>query len=162
MKRIHKIIFLFSIISFTNSSIVFGQNDNIKTNNFYLELGGNNYYYSINYEKIIFLSFSPRIGGSIVPHGESSHTYGNYISIKINLLLMLNYSFYLSTNHAIEVGVGYADLLNRERIYLTFTLGYRYIPQNSKMVYKLSFTPIFNKSIVHNQLWAGFGIGFNY
>jgi hypothetical protein len=94
-----------------------GQNDNIKSNSLYLELGGNNYYYSLNYEKIVFLNFSPRIGGSIVPHGESSHTYGNSISIKINLILMMDYSFYLSNNHAIEVGFGYANILDRDGIY---------------------------------------------
>ncbi|MFZ5946810.1 MAG: hypothetical protein ACOYU5_02450 [Stygiobacter sp.] len=162
MKRVHIIIILFSITLFTNSSIVFGQNDNIKKNNFYLELGGNNYYYSINYEKIMFLNFSPRIGASIIPQSESSHSYGSSISIKINLLLMLDYSFYLLTNHAIEVGFGYADILDRESIYPTLTLGYKYIPKESKMFYKISFTPIFNKSIVNNQLWAGFSIGFNY
>lgn len=142
--------------------MVSGQENNIKTNSLYLEIAGNNYYYSINYEKILFQNFSPRIGVSIVPHGESSHTYGNSISIKINLLIMIDYSLYLFNNHAIEFGVGYADILDSDRIYATFTLGYKYIPENSKMLYKISFTPIFNKSVVRNQLWAGLSIGFNY
>ncbi|MBS3944841.1 MAG: hypothetical protein KGZ42_05040, partial [Melioribacter sp.] len=76
-----------SILLLIDLSVVSGQENNIKTNSIYLEIAGNNYYYSINYEKIIFQNFSPRIGFSIVPHGESSHTYSNSISIKINLLM---------------------------------------------------------------------------
>jgi len=151
-----------SILLLIDLSVVSGQENNIKTNSIYLEIAGNNYYYSINYEKIIFQNFSPRIGFSIVPHGESSHTYSNSISIKINLLMMIDYSFYLFNNHAIEFGIGYADILDRDRIYATLTIGYKFIPENSKMIYKISFTPIFNKSIVRNQLWAGLSIGFNY
>lgn len=154
MKYLNMIIISSFILLYLDSSLVCGQQNNIKSNFLYIELGGNNYYYSINYEKIVFQHFSPRIGASVVPHGESSHTYGNSITIKINLLIMIDYSFYLSTNNAVEFGFGYADILDRDRIYSTLTLGYKYIPENSKMVYKISFTPIFNKSIVRNQLWA--------
>ena len=133
-----------------------------KTNSLYLEIGGNNYFYSINYEKLLFNCISPRIGVAILPWGESSHTYGNTTSVKINLLAMINYSLFLSETSVIVIGYGYGSLLIDDYVSSTLSIGFKYIPVNGKMIYKLSFTPLFNNKFVDKSLWAGFGIGFNY
>lgn len=151
-----------SVIFILWSFIVNDQQNSIKKNAVYLELGGNNYYYSINYERYLFFNISPRVGASIVPAGESSNTFGTYLTVNFNLLFMINYSVHLSENHIAELGYGYADILNHERIYSTISVGYKFIPNNSRMILKASFTPIFNKDVVKNQMWFGLGVGFNY
>ena len=161
MKNIVQLILIIIFYCFS-SSVVKAQQDSTKKNTLYLELGGNNYYYSINYERDLFFNFSPRFGASIVPKGESSHTYGTYLTVNFNVLFMINYSFHLSQNHMVECGFGYADILDRERVHATLSLDYKFIPNNSKMVFKASLTPIFNKDVVKDQIWFGFGIGFIY
>ena len=133
-----------------------------RTNSLYLEIGGNNYFYSINYEKLLFNCVSPRVGVALFPLGESSHTYGNTISLKITLLAMINYSLFLSKTSSIELGYGYGNLLFEDYMSATISIGFKYIPTNGKMIYKLSFTPLLNNKTIHNSFWAGFGIGFNY
>jgi hypothetical protein len=155
-----KIIFVIIILCLC-SSIAKCQQDSTKKNTVYLELGGNNYYYSFNYEKNLLFNFCPRIGAAIVPYGETTNLYGTTHSIKIYMLIMLNYSLRLSKNHFIEAGYGYFNILSREYVYPTLSLSYKFIPNNSKIVLKASFTPIFD-NVVYHQRWFGLGIGFVY
>lgn len=149
----------FSILLFHNMN---AQVKRERINSLYLEIGGNNYFYSVNYEKLLFNCISPRIGAAILPWDESSHSYGRTIGIKINVLVMINYSLFLSEDSVIEIGYGYGSILIDDYASSTLSIGFKYIPANGKMIYKLSFTPLFNNKSVNKSLWAGFGIGFNY
>lgn len=137
----------------------FCQEQQPKSNTVYLEIGGNNVFYSINYEKELLSNLSPRIGISIMPISEYSNA-GKQSNSKLFISLMANYFIDLNTNNKIEIGVGASYGL--ETFFPAISFGYRYSPNNGGFVFKLAFTPLLNREIFDVFPWFGIGLGIRY
>jgi len=125
-------------------------------NNLYLEIGGNNVFYSLNYEKEIFRYFNFRVGASIMPISEYSNS-GKHNNSKLFLTSMANYFIKISGNHNIELGAGVSYGL--QTIFPSIAIGYRYIPPQEGILFKLTFTPLLDKEVFDIFPWFGIGIG---
>jgi len=147
------------------SCLVFGQDEKpenehtIRKNSIYLELGGNAFYYSVNYERIILTTnvvhLSLRAG-----YGTSIEYFGEYsiIPMELNLLFGKKFNFF-------EIGYGqtlamenssYADEPDRM---ITFRLGYRHISGQGLMV-RAGIVPILNE--YDKIIRVGLGIGYAF
>lgn len=130
-----------------------------KSNTVYLEIGGNNVFYSLNYEKEVLQNFSPRIGISIMPISEYSNS-GKNSNSKLFITLMSNYFIGINNNNKIELGGGISYGL--ETFFPAVSIGYRSSPSEGGFVFKITFTPLLNKEIFSVFPWFGIGIGFRY
>ncbi len=150
-------IFIVFLVFFES---LLGQNiDNVKKNTVYLEIGGNNVFYSINYERMISKSISPRIGVSIMPITEYSNS-GKHSNSKLFLTLMSNYFFDINDNNKIELGIGISYGLST--LFPATSIGYRFCPLDGGLVFKIAFTPLLDKEIFDIFPWFGIGIGYKY
>jgi hypothetical protein len=100
-------------------------------NNAFVELGGNAFFGSLNYERLITEYCSIRVG--------------------INPLLLLgtlSASLFMGDEYIIEMGAGIAHTIipvsgaRNSRAYSAI-LGYRYQPKNSGFLFRITFTPLF-------------------
>ena len=149
-------IFFFLIIFV---SINFCQSLNKKSNTLYLEIGGNNVFYSVNYEKEIIKNLNTRIGISIMPITEYSNS-GKHSNSKLFVTLMPNYFINIKGNHFVELGGGISYGL--ETFFPAITVGYRYMPNVNGILFKLSFTPLLDKEIFDVFPWFGLGVGIKF
>lgn len=147
----------FILIIFSPSYLC--QNINSTPNTVYLEVGGNNVFYSLNYEKELIKNFSPRLGFSIMPITEYSNS-GKHANSKLFVTFMSNYFVNIKNNHSIELGGGVSYGL--ETLFPAIAIGYRYSPYEGGIIFKLTFTPLLNKEIFDVFPWFGIGIGIRF
>lgn len=149
-------IFFLSIIFV---SMNFCQSINKKSNTLYLEIGGNNVFYSINYEKELIKNLSARIGISIIPITEYSNS-GKHNNSNLFVTLMPTYFINIKGNHFLELGGGISYGL--ETFFPAIAIGYRYIPDVDGIIFKLTFTPLLDKDIFDVFPWFGLGVGIKF
>jgi len=151
------VIIAFSLIC---SSIILGQDKENKSNSLYLELGGNCILYSFNYEKEVLDNFSPRVGFSIFSLQKVSNS-GPATGTRLLATFMLNYFIVLNRNNKIELGAGLTNIFSVDK-YLAIAIGYRYAPFDGGVIFKLTYTPIFESKLFDNHAWFGVGIGIRF
>lgn len=150
------------------SCLVLGQGDassskpSIRKNAFYLELGGNGFYYSVNYDRIFSISkiahLSLRAGFAASP--EFGSGYNSYVvPLEANLLLGKGNDFF-------ELGVGksiVSERSNNSENINTFRLGYRYISDKGLMV-RIGIVPfilpLFGNDVL--VIWGGVSFGYAF
>tara|TARA_B100000809_G_C15139196_1_gene532173 strand:- start:5749 stop:6237 length:489 start_codon:yes stop_codon:yes gene_type:complete len=159
---------LLSSILICVSCVLLGQGDasdlkpSIRKNAFYLELGGNGFYYSVNYDRIFSISkiahLSLRAGFAASP--EFGSGYNSYVvPLEANLLLGKENDFF-------ELGVGksiISERSNNSENISTFRLGYRYISDKGLMI-RIGIVPfilpLFGNDVV--VIWGGLSVGFSF
>lgn len=127
-KTLKVIILAFLIITPASRS----QNINRTTNVLYFELGGNNIFYSLNYEKEVTKNLNLRFGVSIIPITELTNA-GIHSNSKFFGTMMSNYLVHISKNNYLELGGGLSYGL--ETLFPAITLGYRYSPDNGGFIW---------------------------
>lgn len=130
-----------------------------ESNTIYLELGGNNIIYSINYEKEIYNNIAPRIGFSIIPHPAITKS-GKVSNVNVFATAMANYFVDLDNNNKIELGAGFSYGLGN--IFSAITIGYRHVPDHDGIIYKIAFTPLVDQSLFDVFVWFGIGVGYRF
>jgi hypothetical protein len=114
-----KSILIFSVLTF--SMLTFAQSDNSSPrfdgkskNTIYAELLGNNLYYSLNFDRILWqkehMFFSARIGASFVPAKRNHYSIG--IPLEGNFL-------FGKTKHYLELGLGTQYMFASDYYFLT-------------------------------------------
>lgn len=135
------------------------QNGASKLNTMYLEIGGNNVFYSLNYEREVLNNLSPRLGISIMPITEYSNS-GKHANSKLFVTFMSNYFLTIKNSHKIELGGGLSYGL--ETFFPAFSIGYRYNPNDGGFIFKITFTPLLDKEIFDVFPWFGVGVGIRF
>ena len=135
------------------------QNIDRATNVLYLELGGNNIFYSLNYEKEVINNLNLRVGLSIMPITEFTNS-GKRSNSNFIGSIMSNYFIQIKNDNYLELGGGLSYGL--ETLFPAVTFGYRYNPDNRGIIWKLSFTPLLNKEIFSIIPWFGISVGFKF
>ncbi len=163
-----KFLLFFYLITLSN---FFAQektkNNTDADNNVYLEILGNGFFYSLNYEKFFSRNFSVRAGIMVFP---ASGTSDEGHTLDVTLLLspiMGNYLFNFG-NHNIEVGFGpdviyasgntdIAGDFSGFALAWTARIGYLYFPTDGGFNFRLAYTPILSENFTHS-----FGLGIGY
>lgn len=128
------------------------------SNSVYLEVFGNGGFYSLNYERLIINFAGVRAGFSYIYLGD----IGQYISFPLMINGLLG-----SKHHKLEIGAG-VTIMNEAspssfkswdtQYFKTASIGYRF--QKRNVVYKISFTPLFNnKELIPI---GGFAFGYRF
>jgi hypothetical protein len=122
-------------------------------NTVFVELGGNGFFYSINYERSIIQNLFLRIGFSYVPlSGENRFT-------TIPLILNCNIG---EESHRFEVGLGITGFIaDSVRPVFTGRLGYSYQPLEGGFNFKIAYTPFFSR-LIFAPIWSGISIGWGF
>jgi hypothetical protein len=140
----------------------------------YLELGGNAFGYSLNYERIVYqqnmLQVGARIGVSLVPE----NTFFGIASYPIVPLEMI--ALFGKRTHHLETGIGVTPYVGyqyyvgaigvdflKEKLEaaVTFRLGYRYQKPNGGFMARVGIMP-FLSSDGYLLPWAGISIGKSF
>jgi len=178
-------IFIFLAITFFltfSSNDAIAQSSRSAHNSIYVELLGNSYYYSLNYDRMITEYLSLRIGIMAISHDVmkiNKSISGEVWDEMYHYPLMINY---LSPgNHKFELGIGvqffkhivdedwyehllrysYGPLDQPQQVfsfYSTATIGYRYQPKDGGLIFRIGFTPIFGEDIGFKP-WGGLSLG---
>lgn len=150
---------------------------NLARNSIYLELLGNGFLYSINYERAFNRFLHARIGfmsGQLASKVICSQIYceQNEEDLPNIIPLMLNY-IYGHGKHKFEVGMGLAfttstrgefdlddaGLINNDtKLVGVATIGYRIQPESKGALFRAGFTPFFGNEGV--QPWGGLTVGY--
>ena len=160
-----------------NSLVAQNYSESFKRNTFFIEVGGNSPFYSLNYDRIIVKKINWKLAARI----GAMYLYdnGNYLeSIRNkNFSMPLELSFLKGkNNHNLEIGIG-ATPFFKEYVETTrdnfFSLGsfgrigYRYQKTNGGIFFKAGFTPLirFKKDVdsinpKYVSPWAGLAIGY--
>lgn len=149
------IICLLLFILVANAS-AFSQDDGLRRNCTYLELGGNAFIYSFNYERLIGSNANVRIGFSGFPGGNH-----------IVYLLPVTFSKMIGKNqNMFEFGAGLTvdyesglRIENKFDYFWTFIIGYRYRSTRGHISYRLAITP----QVIDGTffpVWPSIAIGF--
>lgn len=136
-------------------------------NNWYVEIGGAAFLYSLNYERILYkstkLGWVGRVGFS---YGFSSGKFLNKIDLKENTVLSpFTTSILLGSRERkekLEIGGGFTLInsgINEQEIVPTAVLGFRVIETN-KVCFRISYTPFYRNNKMES--WFGVSIGRNF
>lgn len=165
---------LFSIQTAVYSQVLFEPKEEKKeralpVHSLYLDIFGNAYSYSLNYDFINQHNLGFRFG--IAPYfdfaisEEEVRNKNDRFSQSFLLIGMGNY--YIGTGlHRLETGLGMVFSVNDRNIRpglpsypaLTGTIGYRIIPYEENITLRLAFTPILSGDKLYPHI--GFSIGF--
>ena len=119
----------------------------IKRNNIYVELGGSSYFYSVNYDYVVFKSRLSKItfGGGLAyfPIFGSNFNYS------------LNNNFMIGKTHNLELGLGILKLIG-EGYGIPCRIGYRYQPKSKGVLVRLACTPLLGDDMKHFGLSLGY------
>lgn len=139
----------------------------LRSNNWYVELGGTALFYSVNYEKFLFrtkqeqLIWSARIGFGYNP---IEYRFMNALSLDKNTFMVPFSSSILigPGKDKLELGAGFSmltkDLSDRE-IAPSLIAGIRVIEVN-RVTFRVNYIPVFrNEQFLH---WIGVSLGLNY
>jgi hypothetical protein len=136
-------------------------------NNWYVELGGAAFLYSLNYEKILYKSTSLGWVGRVgVAYSFSDGRLLNKIDMdKEAVLAPFTTSFLLGSRERkekIELGIGFTLInksVNEREIVPTAVVGFRVIETN-KVCFRMSYTPFIRDG--KYESWFGVSIGRNF
>lgn len=129
----------------------------------YVEALGVGGFYSLNYERRIseiislrggFTAWNGLVGFPLMVNGLLGQD-GDYFEIGVGLVPGYTPISLLSSRSFIIRGTG------NEVVYGTATLGYRYQPHDGGLLFRISFTPIFER---HNTFmsWGGISAGYAF
>lgn len=131
-----------------------------KHHSVYVELGGNSFIYSINYDYMFQLSDLTKLaigaGFEYIDEIEINKTsYGDSFCITPAANLLIGRS-----SHHFETGVAAFYPLSASIIIPTVRLGYRYQPKNGGFLFRIGATPL----IVPGAIlpWAGLSVGYTF
>ncbi len=158
-KRFSNILQTIILVFFIITSASWSQGNNIATNVLYLELGGNNIFYSLNYEKEVINNLNLRVGLSIMPITEFTNS-GKRSNSNFIGSIMSNYFIQIKNNNYLELGAGLSYGL--ETFFPAVAFGYRNNPENGGIMWKLTFTPLLNEEIFSILPWFGIAVGFKF
>lgn len=148
----------------------------VKKNSVFLEIGGNAFLYSINYDRLF--DFSPKFKAS----GRIGFQYTNkfplkyYKTVSIPVELSGLYSIY-EQKHFAELGLGLTylnshDLVTQHTediIVLAFRAGYRFQKPEGGLYFKIAITPLYDwliynrdPEVPHNKWLIFGGVSFGY
>jgi len=138
-----------------------------KQNQFFLELGGNGIFYSVNYERLLSENFSIRGGIGYTP--GLIFVEGTFIHIPVTASYLIG-----SNSSKFETGLGFTYFSGKDVeifglegedksvILLTGIIGYRYISQNG-FVFRIAFTPFYNPNETEDSKFLPSGaLSFGY
>ena len=143
--------------------------DSTANNNIYLEILGNGFFYSLNYERFFSRNFSVRGGIMIFPASGTSEE-GHTLDITILIFpIMANYLINFG-NHNIELGIGpnlfyasgntdVAGDFSGFAVGATARIGYLYYPTDGGFNIRFAYTPILSEVFTHS---IGLGIGYSW
>ena len=141
-------------------------------NNIFAELGGNGLLYSVNYERELFDSWYGRLGVGYISSSAKDLDNNHIKASAVTLPLMVSKMFG-DGDHKFELGIGgtivsvsasikadSSDLLSGAgtRVVATGTIGYRYMPKDSGVMFKAGITPWYS----NGNFFPGVGIGLGY
>ncbi|MBC8346393.1 MAG: hypothetical protein ISR82_00200 [Candidatus Marinimicrobia bacterium] len=172
MKKIKMLILLLI------STLVYAQNSKFEKSSLpvqhsvFVELLGNGFLYSVNFEKYIKHNVSIRAGG--MGFSKSGVTNKNQRA-KVGMFLMPVMANYLmgNHNHKMEFGVGplffyvsttSIDIKEINNIHgfgvrATARMGYVYLPQNGGLTFRLAYTPLMTDVFSHS---VGLALGYSF
>jgi hypothetical protein len=142
---------------------------NYSPNSVYVELLGNGFFYSINYDHRFTNNFGGRFGFMII-EGQSEQSTDDQVSFAI-LPVMANY-LVGSGSHRLELGAGLQFVLVGGTLenYGTFsgggiggvttTFGYRYQPVDGGFLFRVGATPFYNDG--RPKLSGGVSLGYAF
>ena len=157
MKRI-TIIILLTLLA----SPIFGQDSlesssAIRSNVFFAEAGGSGLLFSMNYERLLNNKFGVRVGiGSAEIFGLTIPTILNYYigqEKKLELGLGLIYTDYFTDDGGKYISNG--------KFLITGTIGHKFQSEKSGIVFRFSFTPIYNPFKGKVLPFGGISIGYS-
>jgi hypothetical protein len=143
-------------------------------NSVFIELGGNGLLYTLNYDRVVNEIFSIRGGIGYLSLDGTTTSGGQTRAGKVSMLgipLLANYMLG-SDNHKLELGAGMtlfwasgtvssADMVSSGSgigAVGTAVLGYRYVPRNGGLTFRIGFTPLFsNRGFLP---WGGVSLGY--
>lgn len=138
----------------------------------YVELGGNGFLYTLNYERFFTPKLSAR--GGLMTFSVSDTDQGTDVSATINVV-PLTATYFLGTTHRLEVGAG--PMLFRltgeadppgvasvsaggVTLGATSTLGYRYQSPTGGILFRLGITPFMLGGDL--SVWGGLSLGYAF
>ena len=155
---------------FSSSHMAFAQDARRAKNSLYLELLGNGGLYSVNYDRMLSDNFGVRLGVSRFGFDAITLDQDPDADAKISvstLTLMTNY-LVGKGKHRLELGVGAmaafasADVdgvggVSGKGLSGTGTIGYRIQPLDGGFLFRVGFTPLYNKDGF--STWYGISLG---
>lgn len=156
-KKVVRFTGLVFLLFLVFSAVLNAQDDKRAANNIYVELLGNGYFYSLNYERMVLNSLACRVGVMYNLSNDNTNG-GTVIPIMVNFLPF-------NGKHHLEIGGGvtrFSGRLNWDEgaAYLpTAAIGYRYQPPEGGFLFKLTFTPILGAV---RPILGGIGFGYSF
>ncbi len=171
------IFFLIVFVSFLANSQNLVQKE-LKRNTVFVEFGGNGILYSVNYNRLFYLSkklcLSSRIGYGFTKNFNDNKLILNVIPVELTGLVPIS-----KNKHFIEVGSGvttvlmnYLDKFHKELILvLALRIGYRFQKPTGGLFFNVGFTPLYDFYVYNGDpnigyhLWqpyAGMSIGYTF
>jgi hypothetical protein len=128
-------------------------------NHLFFEGGGSGLLYSVNYERLVGSSFGLRLGTSSANIGVLDYTaiLGGLAWIPSGARRGLELGFALGVLEIKQFLVFKSDPPDRG-LYGSFTLGYRWLPQERGLSFRLAATPLFTTGGA--APWAGISLGY--
>lgn len=142
----------------------------LKQNQLYLELGGNGFIYSVNYERLLSKSFSIRGGIGYTPTLIVAD--GDYFFIPVTGSLLAG-----SETSKLELGLGVTyfsgkvkkifiyevDSETESRLVFNGILGYRYVSSGG-FIFRVAFTPFYNPDNENSNFlpWGALSFGYAF
>ena len=156
-------------------------------NSLYVELGGNGFVYSLNYDRMIAEDVSVRFGFeyfSLSAKDTNSESETNGAGVKIGSYFIPATLNFFVTSHdngragssKLEIGAGPLILfvtgtgtgtlagksVSGSVIGATGTVGYRYQPYDGGFVFRIGFTPIYFRDWLGLLPFAGISVGYAF
>lgn len=132
--------------SATNSVLTTPSTVRTAWNNAFVELGGNGFLGSLNYERLITNWLSVRLG---------------YNPILYPVMFLTTNILIGESEHKFQAGIGLLTNLG-----FTGTIGYRYQPQTNGLLFRIGFTPIFRVQLFSSAYsdlpWGGISVGYTF
>jgi hypothetical protein len=126
-------------------------------NSLQIEGLGNGYYYSINYERIFLKKTTARIGLMAVSRGFAipllAGKYFGNSSSHFELSGGVTYSYYNPMDSE-DINEFESNLAG------TLFIGYRYQPVPGSFIFKIGYTPFFEKNRIYH--WGGLSFGYRF
>ena len=142
---------------------------NFARHGIFLELGGNGFLYSVNYDYKLADHVSVRVGGMYIgARVREADTRASMVVVPITANYLVG-----SGSSRLELGVGVTlarvggDLGDSEGPFeesglgsITSTIGYRLQPRDGGFLFRIGFTPHFNGDSI--EPWAGLSLGATF
>ncbi len=136
-------------------------------NNWYVELGGSALFYSLNYEKYLYRTYSDkytytaRIGGAYTPFNND--ILARVYIEKGTFMVPFSMSVLKGTNkEKLEIGAGFTletKDFSKRQILPHAIIGLR-VMETNRVCFRLSYAPIYrDNGVIH---WIGIAIGKNF